>query len=46
MGINKLYLIGMLILFVGFLALMQTQHFIGAFFIGIGFILILKSYVK
>ena len=45
MRINK-YATGLFLIFIGFLAIVCDLHFIGAFVVGIGFILVLKSYVK
>ena len=46
MGIDRQYVAGLIILFSGFILLKIALHFIGAFLIGLGFVLILKSYVK
>ena len=46
MKLGKDYIIGLTILIVGLICMKNEYHVVGGFFIGTGFILILKSYGK
>ena len=44
MSINKMYITGLIFLFIGLILFYARIYTIGGFFIGSGFILVLKSY--
>ena len=46
MSINKMYIMGLIFLAIGIVLLYAKMHAVGGFFIGSGFILVLKSYVN
>ena len=46
MGIDKDYIIGLTILITGIIMYALQNHVIGGFMIGVGFVIILKSYGK
>ena len=44
MSINKMYITGLIFLFIGIILMCSKFYEFAGFFIGVGFILVLKSY--